>query len=124
LRCSSCNNNFVVGDFIFSAETGNQRYSLKMRHIYFQQIDETLAHVECSVWYDMTSHFVNACDDVDECALCSQPIDCDEQMVRIRIGLLDPNNDIVENHEKFREVYLHPDCATTFIDEDELCWNG
>jgi len=94
-----------------------------MRHVYFQQTDEQLSHVECSVWYDMTPQFINTCDDVDECALCSQSIDCDEQMVRIRIGLLDPNNNIVENHEKFREVYLHPDCATTFLEEDALCWN-
>jgi hypothetical protein len=123
MRCDMCSKQMLPGELCVSFETGRQRFSAKMKHVYFQLCDEVMQHRECSVWNDMTPHFVTEAKDVDNCVLCTTSIKEDDEMLRIRLGVMGSDSEIVEMHEKFYEVYMHPDCASCYIDEDALPWN-
>jgi len=71
----------------------------------------------------MTKNFINECNEVSECAVCTSPIRELDLMVRLRVGLTNLDNDITEEGPQFSEKYLHAECALEYFDEEWLFWN-
>jgi hypothetical protein len=71
----------------------------------------------------MKKNFINPCNEVTECACCSTRIGELDLMVRLRVGVASVDNDIKEMDSQFVEVYLHPECALEYLDEEWLFWN-
>ena len=122
MRCATCNRPIALGELAISCESGRQSVG-RYGNPYFEGNEDTVAHARCSPWFDMKKNFLNQCNEVTECACCSTRIGELDLMVRLRVGVASIDNDIKEMDSQFVEVYLHPECAMEYFDEEWLFWN-
>ena len=124
MRCMQCNSKIAFKELAISCESGQQKRAPAYRNLYFESNEDTVAHARCSPWFDMTKNFINECNEVSECAVCTSPIRELDLMVRLRVGLTNLDNDITEEGPQFSEKYLHAECALEYFDEEWLFWNA